>query len=1440
MSKSQSPIPAIPNEFVELSNTKNLAFENTEDFIIGPEVYKVCRIGNQLWLTENLRNDIGGVNINNDPSNRTILGKLYTASEAISIVNSFGVFARVPSDNDFKELERTLGMIDVDIELVDENNSLGRGYSTDYISYLKSVNLWNNPGNNHTKFNLLKTQTFKPWLVGSEYDNTYTALVTETIQTYSGGHYYRYYRTFNENNNFIGRASLREDMRGSVRLIINDDCTIETFDKRKQEETGIETIIIGNQEWTRKNYDVNTANSLAYNNNESNVETYGRLYTASQAVLNAPEGFRLPTEQDFIELINFVGSSLAGFYLKARSTNWNNEEITTLPYDKYGFAMQPSGLYTTNFFYLNYEANLLCSSGSGFKLLNFNIYNNNISLESFVNIETEYHPVRYIRIKKDQKFDNHSPSHWRGNNIPLKGLIGNSFKPNESGKYIYAPNLPTLTSQGNIFCFIKNESNTGVHYIWQQGISRPVYGGNPTTISHQYPCILLLRFDLGGIKFQLNLGNGNRWVEIVTEDLTGKFKNFEWNSINYNFNINDGCNITSAYKVYLNGQRVSFTITPAQTSFTSIANENSNFKILGNSFTANMIPTNDYFKGEICKFFITKQWYSYNESKILKLATVPSVLTERIDIFLPTDYEFLETFTKEGTDAPGTLIDSNQNQSGWHSSTKQLDFPIGNSIKDNIVIKYNSVGWDLSSTFAFSCFFKIDKTPVNNYTSEFPIIRCVPSDNGYSGRIDVVFARPTTANNRKVISIKLHSSINDFSYIDFIIPDDFDITRWHHLHCNIDLLAANNQTLTASNIFIDARALVVLGNSTTNRSLSPTVVKQIRIGGANVSVGLFGFYLRKFYLMRDILDFSRKIMEVNIDNDYQPVENDGVPISTYRITANTLQKDYSVINITGATDVDNDIFQTFYNSITNSKLTFSCWIQMAWMKANSSLGFQAINDNNSFNYQILLSGFSEFSDTTVPTISCFVLNTLGNETHRVTFTLNVKYRSINYQKFHLALSFSNPLNFNGLTVYINGELATTSRTANTWPGAISEFNTTNVTKLRLGWGNNRIADFRVYPLSYNLILDDVLEMLKAPPTEFRRVEKNNAITIRTPEVKLLRLREAEVSMLCRDGTDGKNNQFKLTPVFSYKHSNDILWSSTDEEIAVVNEEGIVSATIGSTKTGNVIITANYNGIIKQCLFTIYNTLPTLSALEGLKGGTSLFSTDTSWTLGNANNSKNGFINFFACPKKITKDLLSFRCEYSSRIINTDYTWNKFIFYTNKNGSLTLHTYGPGYLTIINSWFGTDKTSRYRRYSNYDASMLNTERSLSIGKFTPNIATPTSYTSWFRHNTTEYTLINSTDSLTGVIPYVEYLILRFNKQDKKTTLLSFSSNNTANKDALLNRLHCDFYYICQNYVKYSATDEYENLTKILNMGLYGSTADLIAVNVPSYWFGITPP
>lgn len=94
-------------------------------------------------------------------------------------------------------------------------------------------------------------------------------------------------------------------------------------------ELTYETVKINGLCWTatNMNYKPSSTNEyLCYNGEEANCETYGMLYSYEAAELVCPTGWRLPTQEDLQNLLDYSSeyAEFAGAYLKATS-GWEGD-----------------------------------------------------------------------------------------------------------------------------------------------------------------------------------------------------------------------------------------------------------------------------------------------------------------------------------------------------------------------------------------------------------------------------------------------------------------------------------------------------------------------------------------------------------------------------------------------------------------------------------------------------------------------------------------------------------------------------------------------------------------------------------------------------------------------------------------------------------------------------------------------------------------------------------------------------------------------------------------------------------------------------------------------------------------------------------------------------------------------------------------------------------
>lgn len=120
-----------------------------------------------------------------------------------------------------------------------------------------------------------------------------------------------------------------------------------------------QTVVIGTQTWMAENLAFKTGNDCsAYNNDKDHVAKYGYLYNWEAAKTACPEGWHLPSDEEWTTLTDYLGgNNVAGEKMKA-TTDWefDADGVAT---NECGFSTLPAGS---------------CSGDGSFKHLGTNAY----------------------------------------------------------------------------------------------------------------------------------------------------------------------------------------------------------------------------------------------------------------------------------------------------------------------------------------------------------------------------------------------------------------------------------------------------------------------------------------------------------------------------------------------------------------------------------------------------------------------------------------------------------------------------------------------------------------------------------------------------------------------------------------------------------------------------------------------------------------------------------------------------------------------------------------------------------------------------------------------------------------------------------------------------------------------------------------------------------
>ncbi|WP_290735040.1 MULTISPECIES: fibrobacter succinogenes major paralogous domain-containing protein [unclassified Fibrobacter] len=321
------------------------------------KTYKTVTIGNQTWMAENLNYEVNYKSNSFCYKDSTKYcakyGHLYTWDAAMKACPDGW---HLPSEDEFNTLFAAVGGQSVAAKM------------------LKSSSGWQD-GNG------LDNYAFSALPVGRRYPddgryylNGYAAYFWSSTENSSYGANY-IYMDDNSDNPEIDNSDL--SLAYSVRCLKDESITAESSSSKKDVSSSSITpklsssssskvpelaegtftdsrdgqtykiVKIGTQTWMAENLNFKTDSSFCYSNDEANCVTYGRLYTWSVAMSACPNGWHLPSNDEWNTLFTVVGgASTAGPVLRATSGWYGNGNGS----DVFGFSALPAGNYDQGYF----------------------------------------------------------------------------------------------------------------------------------------------------------------------------------------------------------------------------------------------------------------------------------------------------------------------------------------------------------------------------------------------------------------------------------------------------------------------------------------------------------------------------------------------------------------------------------------------------------------------------------------------------------------------------------------------------------------------------------------------------------------------------------------------------------------------------------------------------------------------------------------------------------------------------------------------------------------------------------------------------------------------------------------------------------------------------------------------------------------------------------
>ena len=400
-------------------------------------IHKNVKIGDQIWMAENLNNKIeGSYCYENMESNCLKYGRLYIWDAAMQACPDGW---HLPSKADFKILFTNVGGVGIagkklksisgwsSCMIVDgEKKCIENGNGMDVFDFSAQP-----AGGMGSKGNYGAVGNYAFYWSATE-DSNNNAYHMRLDYNYDGAY-------------LIGTS---KDLGFSIRCIKN----VPMRDSRDGKT--YKTVQIGNQTWMAENLNYAVPHSYCNKNNPANCAAYGRLYKYDAAQGACPSGWHLPSIEEFATLFVAVGGiNVAGKKLKS-THEWGNYDGNGS--DVYGFTALPVE---------DGKGARFWSSTEGKRGTYFIMYLG--AGDSAILSNSEYHSEGSIRCLKDMDI---ALEQKRGTIEDLRD--GKTYKTIQIGNQTWmAENLNYRTE--NSYCFKNEEQNCtwyGRLYKWEMAL----------------------------------------------------------------------------------------------------------------------------------------------------------------------------------------------------------------------------------------------------------------------------------------------------------------------------------------------------------------------------------------------------------------------------------------------------------------------------------------------------------------------------------------------------------------------------------------------------------------------------------------------------------------------------------------------------------------------------------------------------------------------------------------------------------------------------------------------------------------------------------------------------------------------------------------------------------------------------------------------------------
>jgi len=269
--------------------------------------YKTVKIGNQVWMAENLNYKTGkSWCFEDDDFYCKKYGRLYDWNTATKVCPAGW---HLPSDSEWNKLESSVGK-----NIASTLSALKGGWR-------------DNDAYEYTLERQRSGERIGRWGNLDENGFWWTSTIFEATGSVQARHLSasgEFSSTLKDKPNALSVLCIQNPPIKKISKIFTD-----TRDSKQYN-----VIKMNNMMWMKDNLNYNAKGSFCYNNKPENCDKYGRLYDWDLAQTVCPSPWRLSSNDDWLNLIESSGGDVAGKKLKSKQ--WNGT-------DNYGFSALPGG-----------------------------------------------------------------------------------------------------------------------------------------------------------------------------------------------------------------------------------------------------------------------------------------------------------------------------------------------------------------------------------------------------------------------------------------------------------------------------------------------------------------------------------------------------------------------------------------------------------------------------------------------------------------------------------------------------------------------------------------------------------------------------------------------------------------------------------------------------------------------------------------------------------------------------------------------------------------------------------------------------------------------------------------------------------------------------------------------------------------------------------------